>query len=92
MKFNYLLHATTKNALKNWKDQPVPFLDRNYSPHKTPSASRLPRSFLNKRTRGKMTPERKARFDYVTKRVEESRKKAIELERQRMYGTKFSLS
>jgi hypothetical protein len=27
--FNYCLHATTKDAIKHWKDSPLPFPDRN---------------------------------------------------------------
>ena len=32
--FQFCLHAGSKDAIKNWKDSPLPFPDKDYKPRK----------------------------------------------------------
>lgn len=94
MKFNFMLHATSKKALDSWQDAPIPYPDRNWKPPKpseVDSVANLPQSFKTK-----VTPPRVAqteaekkkirdRIAYVNKRKAETQKKVQELRMQHMY-------
>jgi len=78
MKFNFMLHAGSKEAIDNWKDLPIPYPDRNWiAAYKAPSENVLPQSLRNKFYHS--TPaseEQKRRAKEVQLRVEETQRKA----------------
>ena len=89
MKFQFMLHAGTKEAINKWKDIPIPFPDRDWKPPIKPIKRKeedlLP-AFSRHKSTAKMTPEQRERRDYVKKRVEESKLKAAEEQRKYYYG------
>ena len=82
-KFQYMLHATTKNAMNSWRDMPIPFPDRDWKPPKKREAP-LPMQFHAKKSTSTMTPERRERAEYIKRRLAEGRQKA-EDELQKYY-------
>ena len=76
-KFQFMLHATTKNAMNQWRDMPIPFPDRNWNPPKKRETP-LPLAFSTKKSKSKMTPERRERYEYVQRKLAESKIKAEE--------------
>jgi hypothetical protein len=73
MKFDFMLHAQSEEALNGWKDLEIPFPDRSWNPKekKTPKFKKR-FSEVNIEKRVKADPEAKKRFDEILKRVQES--------------------
>jgi hypothetical protein len=76
MKFQVILHATSKDCINNWKDLPIPFPNRKWKP--APKKERLPKAFERHVKREKMSPAQEERYKYVQKRLEEHKKKVAE--------------
>lgn len=71
MKFNYLLHAQTEDALKKWKDLTIPFPARDWNPLK--ASEKKPAVFERATKRVKTTdPAVIARFKEIQRRVMEN--------------------
>ena len=87
MKFQVIIHATSKDAMNNWKDLPIPFPNREWKP--IPKKDRLPKAFERHAKREKMTPEGRARVDYVQKRLQEHAQK-VEKERMDYYSSYYN--
>ena len=71
MKFNYLLHAQTKDALNKWQDVPVPYPDRTWQPQ-TSRQQDDPNKLSGFRElvkTEKATPEQRKRFSEVSARL-----------------------
>ena len=84
MRFQFMLHATSKEALDNWKDLEIPFPRADYiqkkvkvNKDKKRRGYRPENSKLNKflTTAKKMTPAQRERFEYVKKRLAEHKKR-----------------
>lgn len=87
MRFNFMLHAQTKDALNKWKDLPIPFPDRRYKPAKQQAGSKfMPRPFASRSKAQKATPEEKKRFEEVSRRLKEHQERVQEANRRSMYG------
>lgn len=85
LKFQFTLHAHSKEALQAWKDQPIPYPDRNWVPP-IKRAEKLPHEVSRMVSKKKMTPERQARYEEVLKRVADHKKKVKEVRMEHMYG------
>lgn len=75
MKFNFILHAQTKDAQNSWVDLPIPYPDRNWNPPKQVEYDDLKK--LSGRVaikREKATPAQKKRMQELLKRMEEHKK------------------
>ena len=83
MRFNYMIHATTKKALEGWKDIPIPFPKRNWTPPQESKVDKLPQTFRRFKNSSKASPEQVERAKYVKKRVDENYKKMMAIQ----YGT-----
>ncbi len=88
MKFQFMLHAGSKDAMKNWEDITLPFPDRAWIP---PTRKRLKQEDISPvlsrhKNKTKMTPEQAARRDEVKRRLAESKKKAAAVRRDYYYG------
>jgi hypothetical protein len=84
MKFQVILHASSKEAVNNWKDLPIPFPNRDWSPK--PVERMLPKPFEQQSKREKMSPEQAERLAYVKKRLEEHKKKVAEMHQAHYSG------
>jgi hypothetical protein len=86
MKFNFLLHATSKEAVSSWKDLLIPFPDRDW---KRPTRKRrklLSPKLHSKQSSTKMSPEQRARAEYVKERIAKNKKKAAQELQEYHYG------
>jgi len=78
MKFNYLLHASSKDAMKSWRDLPIPFPNRRWIPPVKKTI--IPHSLRKMHHASKHTPETRKKFEEVQRRVRETQQKARDLE------------
>jgi hypothetical protein len=76
MKFNFLLHAGSKDAMNSWRDLLIPFPDRNWKPQKHKQVM-LPPKFNDKKTSSNMSDEQRERLEYVKKRLKEQSAKQL---------------
>ena len=96
MKFQYMLHAQTKEALRSWKDSPIPFPDISTSfiaqeqPMLEKKSAKISEQSLDlspkfRRTFNAkpMSESQRVRRDYVRKRQQEHLEKM-----QRIYATR----
>lgn len=84
MKFNYLLHAQTKDAISHWNDLPIPFPARDWIPPKKRSPE--PALFNKFKTKGAvMTPEKQKEVKNMLARLKETQRKARELQFGKYY-------
>jgi len=83
MRFEFMIHATSKKALDSWSDLSIPFPSDKWNPPKKLEKQNLPKSFNKFRNSSKATPEQTERAKYVKKRVEEHNKKIMAIK----YGT-----
>lgn len=83
MKFDFLLHAGSKDAMKKWKDLAIPFPSDKYMEsveRQKGVGNQMTRPelqhamFRRARKVEKMTPEQRERYKYVKKRIEEHKK------------------
>lgn len=87
MQFNYLLHAQTKDAMKNWKDLPIPYPDRDWKPPEPKQgATKFKPEFERNAKRTKMTPERRKRYEEVLAKVKATQEKKQEIINERYYN------
>jgi hypothetical protein len=86
MKFNFMLHAGSKDAIDKWKDIPVPYPDRGWLQNiKEESENRLPSNIKQKFYNSqKGTEETRKRALEVKRRVEETQRKAREMRAKQM--------
>jgi len=77
MRFEFMLHATSKKALNSWKDMDIPFPNRNWVPPKKSQVDNLPTSFKRFKNSSIASPEQVKRAKYVKKRVEENYKRMM---------------
>ena len=80
MKFDYMIHATSKKALDGWKDLSIPFPNRSWVPPKESKIDDLPQSFRRFKNASKASPEQVKRAKYVKKRVEENYKRMMAIQ------------
>lgn len=86
MKFDFMLHAQSEKALRQWSDFPIPFPDHRYKPMENKIPKSLPRPFARSRKAGKATPEEAERLKVVRQRMDDQKRKVSEAQRQQMYG------
>lgn len=87
MKFNYLLHANSENALSNWQDLLIPFPHREWKqPIRKKRKEVLSPKFMGKKSTSKMTPEQRKRAEYVKQRVKDHQEKARKELQEYRYG------
>lgn len=101
MKFNFIIHAQSKEAMESWEDLPLPFPDQKWqiqmqkNAQKNRDASGLPSKFksemLKRRgiSRKEATQEDKDRFAEVKRRVRETQEKAVRLKEEKMFNQYF---
>lgn len=87
MKFQFMMHAQSKEAINKWKDALIPFPDRAWKPPKRKTDELdLSINFSRHKNVSKMSPEQKERYDIVKQKLEVGRKKALEEKRKYYYG------
>ena len=72
MKFNFILHAQTKDAQNSWNDLPIPYPDKDWNPVEI-KESVIPQKLFGKVaiSRKKATPAERKRAEEVRKRMRE---------------------
>jgi hypothetical protein len=79
MKFQFMLHAQSKQALDSWKDSPIPFPNPEFAKLRLPDkTNELPKEIQRMAQVTKMTPEQRERFEYVVKMQKDAKRKAKE--------------
>ena len=77
MKFNYILHTGTKEAITNWRNIMIPFPDRNWIPKQQNKPSllrKLPKVMRNNYIAREADEKQKRRAEEVKKRLKQHRK------------------
>jgi len=81
MKFQFMLHATTKDALNKWKDMIIPYPRRDWSPKKAVKSKTLPGIFGKAANQVRASTEEKNRFKEIIRRMQEQKQKIQEIRR-----------
>lgn len=88
MKFNFILHAQTKDAQDSWKDLPIPYPDRDWNPVEVEvKESVIPKTLFGKVpvVREKATPAQIERAKEVRKIIEENKKEVKKINDSALY-------
>jgi len=88
MKFQFLLHAQTKDAMDKWRDIPIPYPDRAWSPPQPNKGepTKFKPEFERNSKRAKMSPERRKRYEEVLEKVQKTQEKKQQLIKERYYN------
>lgn len=86
MKFNFLLHATSKEVANSWKDLLIPFPDRKWKRPIRKRQKPLPHKLRNKQSKSKMSEEQRARAKYVREKLATDKKRAAQEYQEYYYG------
>lgn len=80
MRFQFMLHASSKKAMNAWKDMDIPFPDKRvHQQVKAYKPKVVPHKLQHLANKAKMSSEQKLRYEYVKKRLEENQKRESEI-------------
>lgn len=98
-KFDFMIHAQSKEAIQSWQDMPIPFPDPRVVPiqapieksqdgmHKLSEETKTVRTKLRtQHSATVMTPEQRKRRDHVAKRLREHKENMAKIQRDKYYG------